>query len=222
MSYATVKEWTTAIADAIRAKEGTTAQINHADFPDRIAAISSAGAFIDLIRNNLAQGETTIDSAEVDRIGNYGFYRRDRLVSLILPNCYSIGEYGCGYCYNLATVDFPALNIINSYAFVGCAITEIDLKSPNLSSIGDNCFWSCTKLTAVIIRKTTAIARLVATNAFNNTPVAKGTGYIYVPQALLAAYQGGTNWSTYAAQIRALEAYTTDGTATGELDPEKI
>ena len=34
--------------------------------------------------------------------------------------------------------------------------------------------------------------------------------------------QAATNWSTYAAQFRALEDYTVDGTTTGELDETKI
>ena len=55
-----------------------------------------------------------------------------------------------------------------------------------------------------------------------------GTGYIYVPKALLSDddatkdYRRATNWSTYADQFRALEDYTVDGTITGELDPSKI
>jgi hypothetical protein len=45
------------------------------------------------------------------------------------------------------------------------------------------------------------------TNIFASTPIASGTGYIYVPAALVDSYKGATNWSTYAAQIRAIEDY---------------
>ena len=41
-------------------------------------------------------------------------------------------------------------------------------------------------------------------------------------EKLYEKYRNGTNWSTYAAQFRALEDYTVDGTITGELDPNKI
>ena len=69
------------------------------------------------------------------------------------------------------------------------------------------------------------------TNLNNNiihSKIAAGNGYIYVPRALLSDddetkdYRRATNWSTYAAQFRALEDYTVDGTTTGELDKTKI
>lgn len=56
----------------------------------------------------------------------------------------------------------------------------------------------------------------------NGTPIANGTGYIYVPSALIEQYKVAENWSTYASQFRALEDYTVDGTITGELDETKI
>jgi hypothetical protein len=66
---------------------------------------------------------------------------------------------------------------------------------------------NCGKLKAVVIRKSDKVATLVVTNALSNTPVASGTGYVYVPRALVDAYKSATNWSTYAAQIRAIEDY---------------
>ena len=60
------------------------------------------------------------------------------------------------------------------------------------------------------------------TVTLKNTPIASGTGYIYVPAALVDSYKAATNWSNFAAQFRALEDYTVDGTTTGALDPTKI
>jgi hypothetical protein len=37
--------------------------------------------------------------------------------------------------------------------------------------------------------------------------VANGTGYIYVPAALIEDYKAATNWSLYADQFRAIEDY---------------
>jgi hypothetical protein len=48
---------------------------------------------------------------------------------------------------------------------------------------------------------------LASPNAFNNTPIKSGTGYIYVPATLIDSYKSATNWSTYAAQFRAIEDY---------------
>ena len=41
----------------------------------------------------------------------------------------------------------------------------------------------------------------------SNTPIASGTGYIYVPSVLIEQYKVATNWVVYAAQIRAIEDY---------------
>ena len=51
------------------------------------------------------------------------------------------------------------------------------------------------------------MATLANTNAFTNTPIKSGAGYIYVPAALVDSYKAATNWSVYADQIRAIEDY---------------
>jgi hypothetical protein len=102
-------------------------------------------------------------------------------------------------CSNLATVDFTAATSISQYAF-----------------------HNCSKLAALTLRNTATIVTLNHTNAFMNSAIYSGTGYIYVPRALVDTYKSATNWSTYANQFRALEDYTVDGTVTGELDPTKI
>ena len=83
------------------------------------------------------------------------------------------------------------------------ALTSVDL--PNLTSIGDSCFSYCSALTTVIIR--TGSVCTLATDCFESTPIASGTGYIYVPAALAETYKTTTNWVTYADQIRAIEDY---------------
>ena len=75
--------------------------------------------------------------------------------------------------------------------------------------------------TTLILRSET-VATLPSTSAFSSTPIASGTGYIYVPRALVDSYKAASNWSTYANQFRALEDYTVDGTTTGALDESKI
>ena len=39
-------------------------------------------------------------------------------------------------------------------------------------------------------------------NCFNNTPIASGTGFVYVPDAMVETYKSATNWSVYADQIK--------------------
>ena len=48
---------------------------------------------------------------------------------------------------------------------------------------------------------------LTSKYALYNTPIAKGTGYIYVPDALVNDYKKATNWSVFANQIKPLSEY---------------
>ena len=124
-------------------------------------------------------------------------------------------------CSNLTSVNFPAVTSIGVYAFRGCyALTSVGF--PVATKINGNAFQSCSHLTSLILRKSDSICTLSKANAFDSTPISSGTGYIYVPRALVDSYKAASNWSTYANQFRALEDYTVDGTITGELDPSKI
>jgi hypothetical protein len=69
-----------------------------------------------------------------------------------------------------------------------------------------NDFNGCSVLDTLILGHS-AVCPLAATTAFNNTPIAKGTGYVYVPKDLVDAYKTAENWSTFANQIRAIEDY---------------
>ena len=137
-----------------------------------------------------------------------------------------IGIYGLSGCNNLTTANFPAVTSIDNYAFAYCSnLTTVDLAAA--TSMGDGgsytyVFYQCPNLSALILRKTDAVCTLSSTNSFDSTKIKSGTGYIYVPSALVDSYKAAAKWSTFANQFRALEDYTVDGTTTGELDPTKI
>lgn len=77
---------------------------------------------------------------------------------------------------------------------------------PKVTNIQYKDFNGCTAFVALILAKTTLVP-LTDINAFENSTVATGTGYIYVPSALVSEYKTATNWVTYASQIRAIEDY---------------
>jgi hypothetical protein len=83
-------------------------------------------------------------------------------------------------------------------------------------------FYECKALIALVLRETSAVCTVSSSGIFGSTPIANGAGYIYVPAALVDSYKAATNWSAFAAQFRALEDYTVDGTTTGALDEAKI
>ena len=112
------------------------------------------------------------------------------------------------------------ITTIGTGAFNKC--TELTIVVlPKCSEIRPTAFTSCTALKAVILPGN-EVCKLTSTNAFNITSIPKGTGYIYVPAALVDSYKAASQWSTFAAQFRALEDYTVDGTVDGELDENKI
>ena len=80
---------------------------------------------------------------------------------------------------------------------------RIDL--PLCTSIGNEAFRRCI-LETLILRSNT-VCTLVNVLALAGTRIETGTGYVYVPAALVNAYKTATNWVTYADQIRAIEDY---------------
>jgi hypothetical protein len=136
-----------------------------------------------------------------------------------LPRATSINDNSFAYCSALTSIYLPKATEIKEYAFYYAGLKQADL--PKVVSIDKYTFTTC-PLTALILRKTDAITLLSNKNAFDSTPIANGTGYIYVPAALIDAYKAATNWSLFAGQFRALESYTMDGSIAGELDTTKI
>ena len=96
--------------------------------------------------------------------------------------------------------------LISRYgSFMGCSnLEKIDFDV--LEEMNNADFYQCSALTAVIIRSP-AVCAMSDSNAFKLTPIESGTGYIYVPAALVDSYKAATNWSVYADQIRAIEDY---------------
>jgi hypothetical protein len=112
------------------------------------------------------------------------------------------------------------ITTVGQCAFYGCTeLAVVDV--PSVTTVAANALNGCSVLTALILRGET-VCTLANANALSGTPIASGTGYIYIPAALKDSYAAATNWSTYAAQFRALEDFTVDGTVTGELDETKI
>lgn len=132
-----------------------------------------------------------------------------------------VGDYAFRDCNALTSVCVPSVTKVGGYAFsMSEALRTVDLTS--VITIAGYAFQVCSALTALILRNTSALPSLLNKDAISYTAIASGAGYIYVPRNLVDSYKQSTNWSTYAAQFRALEDYTVDGTITGELDPTKI
>ena len=177
----------TAVANAIRAKGGIADPLVYPDgFVTAIQAIETGGGGgSDELVNSLI--ERTISGTYVNNT-----------VTII-------GRYGLAGCTKLTSVVLPAVLGTDGNSMNGCsALTKADFS--NLQNIRYSTFYANKKLVTLIIR-TQVVAKLENTSAFKDTPIESGTGYIYVPSALVDSYKSATNWSTYADQIRAIEDY---------------
>ena len=167
------------------------------------AVYKYTGLYSVKIVNRTLQG--VYENDRVTSVGAYTFYNCIGMTSLSLPAATSIGNYAFRFCEALTSVNLPVAKTINKNVFGYCsALTSIDL--PAATSIGNQAFYRCSELNALILRSST-MCTLGGTLAFTETPIENGTGYIYVPAALIEEYKLATNWSMYANQFRAIEDY---------------
>lgn len=129
-----------------------------------------------------------------------------KLVRIRIDSVVSIGSGALADCTALPSVRFPNCKSITSTSFENDTSLAVADFSALANLGGVRAFGSCVNLRTLIIR-TPSVCTLGNINAFVNTPIANGTGYIYVPKALLEKYKAATNWSTYAAQLRAIEDF---------------
>lgn len=99
-----------------------------------------------------------------------------KLQYLIIPKCARLYTQSCANNPQMLAVDCKA------------------------SYLGSLCFMNSTRM-AVLVVRSTSVASLNSTNAFNGSPFASGHsgGTLYVPQALIETYQNATNWATILA-----------------------
>ena len=168
--------------------------------------ISVARKFID----RTISGEYENDQATSVRA--YAFYNANKVTGLNLPNVTTVGENAFYSAFGGAVVVLPNVKVCPNFGYANVKVADFH----SLESIGaamlDRCYPS-----ALILRNPNMVCTLGGTLAWSGGPT-----YIYVPAALLDDYKAATNWSNYAAKLRAIEDYTVDGTITGALDASKI
>lgn len=126
-----------------------------------------------------------------------GDYSNDRVTT--------VGAYAFQNCSGLTSVSFPNVASIGDYAFNAAhKLAKADL--PKVTSIGQHSFSAANALEALILRNTEKVCSL-GSDAVSYTKISSGSGYIYVPNALVDSYKAAANWQNYADQIRAIEDY---------------
>lgn len=96
------------------------------------------------------------------------------------------------------------LSILNSQTFRYAISLKSVILPSSLTQIKMQCFDGCRVLDKIIIKATIPPTLANDTNIFSDTPIAKGTGYIYVPDESVEAYKTTQYWTTYASQIKGI------------------
>ena len=154
-------------------------------------------------------------------LGNSAFSGCTKLKAVNIPSATSIGQNAFSGCTSLESVVFPNATTFARHAFSGC--TKLKTVDAGFTEIyvgfAENASKPCSSLDTLILRSET-MCTMNASYYFNNTAIGAGTGYIYVPAALVDQYKAASVWSTYASQIRAIEDYpeiTVDFNAVTEI-----
>lgn len=135
---------------------------------------------------------------KVTSIGDNGF-NSTGLESISLPSCTTLGSGSFFATQQLLLAILPLVTSISGFCFNYSSVQKIDTSS--LTSIKNSAFYNTKQLDTLILRNSSVCA-LENVNAFQDTKIAAGTGYIYVPDNLVDSYKTATNWVTFANQIK--------------------
>ena len=210
----------TAVANAIRTKGGTSAQMAFpAGFVSAVNAIPTSGGIsaVQLLDRTI----TEINDPTITEIGFYALSFCEALASCNLPNVTTIQGYGFYHCTDLTKAFFPACTRIDAYAFQNCwnlvyavfpsyivgtsatgrlfsDCTKLKGADLNKQHFLTNVFANCPVFDTLVLRRTDGITTLGDLNSFRNTPFASdgSGGTLYVPEDLISSYQAASNWST--------------------------
>jgi hypothetical protein len=169
-----------------------------------IVNVETSGGNSDVEVSLLTREITQYSNPTLTKLGSYAL-SGTKISTLNLPSLTTIAGYAFYECTTLANLFLPALTEV---PYNGCrqfkGLVKADL--PSLKSIGANGFYQCTSLTALILRST-QLCTVTSGTVFSGSPIANGSGYIYVPSTLVDTYKTATNWVTFANQFRAIEDY---------------
>ena len=176
---------------------------------------------------------TALDAPNLTTLGGYAFSGNNTykmaFKSINLPKCTGIPASTLTYCTNVTELVLPECKSVGNSALTNWTnLQYVDL--PKCTSIANYGLRNNSKLATLILRSEAMCT--LSNYALNSSKIFNGTGYVYVPKALLSDddatkdYRRATNWKTIytknANAFRALEDYTVDGTLSGALDENKI
>lgn len=191
-------DFLTGIADAIRAKNGSSALIDPQDFDTEIANLPSGSKLPQVVDKSITS-ITAEDLGNISTIGYGAFNSCNDLETVVLPSTITkIMATAFSYCGKMSSITIQeGLENIYNQAFLVCSsLTSVELPS-TLLSIGQQVFSNCSSLQSVTIKAITP-PTLSNINSFD------GSYPIYVPAGSVSAYQSASVWSGLSSRIQAI------------------
>lgn len=138
--------------------------------------------------------------------GNSAFRDATKLKTVNIPNVTTITDgTRTFHATKLEEINLPNLNSIGTSTlrmFANCDyLKKLDLRKLGGTTISSYTFYSDDSLKTLILGGN-ELNPLENVNAFENSAMRYGTGYIYVPDNLVDTYKTATNWIAFADNIK--------------------
>lgn len=150
---------------------------------------------------NNCQKMVSFYGPSVSIIGQNCFNGCINLNSIYIPLCHQIENGAFKFCSVLTSIDLPEVSWLASSVFSGCSNLSY-INIPKIGSVKAGLFKDCTSLTTVLLGSlSSSVIPLYNSNVFTGTPIALGSGSIYVPASLVESYKTATNWTYFSDKI---------------------
>ena len=182
----------TSVANAIRTKGGTSAQLAFpAGFVSAVEAIETGAKNDNVMKSVKALGNNSFENMALGTVLNF-------------ENLKTVGQRTFKGVTGPEIGVFPSLTTTGNYMFSDVVNSFRLLDFGAISSISSYLFSSADAILDVLILRKTSVVTLSAVNAFGGTAfslagsggVSGAGGTLYVPSDLISSYQAATNWST--------------------------
>lgn len=144
---------------------------------DKFVSVPVSGPALSF-SNGLVSGTTKAIASDFT---SYLSVTASDITNVLLPECKYLYDLTFQSCTSLNQANFPVCSYIGNGAFLNCNLfSSMTIGYSGVCSLGGS-------------------------EAFNGTPIASGTGSIYVPTSLVDSYKSAQNWSYFSTQIFPIE-----------------
>lgn len=185
-----------AVADAIRTKGGTSADLVFPQgFVDAIDAISGGGPSADDYAQKLVP--SGLIRLGVSTVMDGAFWYCKNITGVVIDVACTIKENSFKNCNAMTFFVSQSTTTIGGQTCLAynTGLLTIDINTPSLAK--SLCLANNTKLASLILRRTASITSANQSNALQGSRSTTKPIHVYVPSALKATYESATNWSTW-------------------------